>query len=264
MALPVIALITDFGLRDWFVGVMKGVILSINPNATTIDLVHNVPRHDVVAGSFAALATYRFVPQGAIVVIVVDPGVGTERAILCMRSGGRCFLAPDNGVLTGIVEREGFERVVAVENDKYFIKPVSFTFHGRDIFAPVAGHLSLGLEMDRLGREVKELRKVEIPSPRIDGEALVLTVRWIDAFGNVITDCPEDLVAELVGRWGRDLALAQGAGQIKFTDDYEAVGRGDLLAIVGSTGHLEISVREGNAARTLDLRIGSKLHLMKG
>jgi S-adenosylmethionine hydrolase len=263
MASPVIALITDFGLEDWFVGVTKGVILSINPDATIIDVVHNVPRHDVVAGSFAVLASYSYVPPGAIVVIVVDPGVGTGRAILCMRSAGRYFLAPDNGVLTGIAEREGFEQLATVENDEYFIKPVSSTFHGRDIFAPVAAHLSLGVELDRLGREVKDLKRVEIPSPRIDGEALVLTVRWIDAFGNVITDCPADLVAEVVGRWGRDLALAEGARRLKITDDYESVGRGDFLAIIGSTGHLEVSVREGNAAETLNLRIGSRLGIRK-
>jgi S-adenosylmethionine hydrolase len=264
MAPPVIALITDFGLGDWFVGVMKGVVLSISPEARVIDVVHNVPRHDVAAGSFAILASYAYLPKGAVVVVVVDPGVGTGRRILCARSAGRLFLAPDNGVLTGLAEQEGFEKVVAVENDAYFVKPVSSTFHGRDIFAPVAAHLSLGVDMDRLGREVREIETLENPSPRIEGQALALTVRWIDSFGNVITDCPGDLVGEIVGRWGRSLALVEAGSIFRIAASYEAVDEGEFLGIVGSSGYLEISIPRGSAAQALNVKLGSRLHIKPG
>ena len=197
-----IGLLTDFGSGDWYVGVMKGVILSVNPQAAIVDISHAVPRHDVGAASFALLASYKYLPDNAIIVTVVDPGVGTERRIICAKSAGRFFLAPDNGVLTGVLEREGYEEIVSVENESLFLKPVSSTFHGRDVFAPVAGHLSLGLGIAELGPGTADFATITVPRPQVGADHATVTIQWIDSFGNLITDCSGDLVEELVRRWG--------------------------------------------------------------
>ena len=264
MAEPIIALVSDFGLEDWYVGVMKGVVLSVNPNAVVIDVVHTIPKQNVLAGSFALRASYSYLPPGAVVVAVVDPGVGTERRILCARAGGRLFLAPDNGILTGVLAREGRARIVSVEDDEYFLKPVSRTFHGRDIFASVAGHLSLGLSPDRLGPEVKEIRVIEADAPEVRDASVTVTVEWIDSFGNLITNCDRALAAELGARWGKLSIAGAGGKPVSIVESYESAGEGELLAIVGSSGHLEISVREGSASRLLGVRIGDRLELTRG
>jgi S-adenosylmethionine hydrolase len=265
-----VALLTDFGLHDWFVGVMKGVVISINPDASIVDISHEIPRQNIVAGSFALAASYSYLPVGSVTAVVVDPGVGTRRRVLCARSAGRLFLAPDNGVLSGLMAREGRAKLVSVENDTYFFKPVSSTFHGRDIFAPVAAHLSLGVHMEDLGPEIGDCLRLEIPSPQTEGDLLAISVQWIDGFGNVITNCPSVLVDEIEARWGGELSIGAGAEageaqvdlrDIKIAASYEAVGPGQLLAIRGSSGYLEISVRQGSAAEILGIAIGDKLHL---
>ena len=153
MKRPVIALITDFGTDDVYVGVMKGAILSVNPGAEIVDITHSIPRHDVQAASSTLLASHSFFPEGSVFVAVVDPGVGGARAVICARSGGKLFLAPDNGILGPLLDEKGCDKLVRVENQDLFLKPVSSTFHGRDIFAPVAARLSAGLDMDELGPE---------------------------------------------------------------------------------------------------------------
>jgi S-adenosylmethionine hydrolase len=262
-----IALLTDFGLHDWFVGVMKGVMLSINPGASVVDISHAVPRHDVGAASFALMASYRYLPAGSVAVVVVDPGVGTERPILCARSAGRIFVAPDNGIIAGLLELEGHTTLVSVENDTYFLKPVSATFHGRDIFAPVAAHLSLGLDPRKLGPEVTDYRRLEIPSPQVRSSSVVGSVRWIDSFGNLITDYPAGLLDELEERWGRDLSVgSMEKGErhsLRIVACYESVEPGGLLAIRGSSGYLEISARERSAAEILGIQVGDGLTLQQ-
>jgi S-adenosylmethionine hydrolase len=267
MRSDVVALLTDFGLHDWFVGAMKAVVLSTNPKVSIIDLSHEVPRHNVAAASFALLACYRYLPTQTITAVVVDPGVGTERRILAAESASRLFVAPDNGVLSRMLDREGYDRLVSVENDAYFLTPVSSTFHGRDIFAPVAGHLSLGLDMADLGVEVTAYERLETPSPRIEDDLLVSSVQWIDSFGNLITDCPVEMVDDLEKRWGRHLTISgteEGRGRnIKIVSSYETVGPGGLLAIRGSSGYLEISVRGRSAAESLGLVVGDRVELGK-
>jgi S-adenosylmethionine hydrolase len=262
MAPRIVALMSDFGLDDWYVGVMKGVVLSVNPQATVIDLVHTIPRHNVATASFALLASYRYLPPEAVVVVVVDPGVGTERKILCAEAAGRVFLAPDNGVLTGVLLKEGHSRIVSVENDEFFLKPPSSTFHGRDIFASVAGHLSLGLDIDRVGPEIRDFKKVAVSAPKVSDDSVTVTVEWIDSFGNVVTNCDGALAAELKARWGKFSMAGRGEGPLSIVESYESVAKGELLGIIGSSGYLEISVREGRACDRLGLTIGSALRLM--
>ena len=262
MPTPFIALLTDFGLHDWYVGVMKGVVLSINPQATVIDISHHVPRHDVVAASFALLASYRYQPVGTIVVAVVDPGVGTQRRIICARAGDRFFLAPDNGVLTGVLTREPPFEMVCVENEQYFLGPVSTTFHGRDIFAPVAAHLSLGVPLERLGTKMEAFHRKEVAEPRVGEREAEGVVVWVDGFGNLITNLTDTLVRELSGLWGHTLVRIGKGRPFGIASNYESVESGALLGIIGSSGYLEISVREGNAAQVLGVGIGERINLL--
>ena len=262
MASPV-ALLTDFGTDDWYVGTMKGVILAVNPEARIIDVTHGVPPQDVDAAGFAALVSCRYLPPESTVVIVVDPGVGGGRAILCARSGGRFFVFPDNGVLTEVLDRDGLDLLVRVENRRFFREPVSSTFHGRDIFAPVAAHLSLGLSPCDLGPEVDNFVRRRIPGPQVGGDHVTARIRWIDRFGNLITDCPADLVDQMSGKWGEAVVDLGAHGAAAPVRTYEAAQPGRPLAIIGSSGFLEISVREGDAARTLGLHLGDAVTIRR-
>jgi S-adenosylmethionine hydrolase len=260
---PPIALLTDFGLDDWYVGVMKGVILSINPDVRIIDVTHSVPPQDIEAANFALLASYKYLPAGSVVVVVVDPGVGGKRGILVARSGGRRFVFPDNGALTGLLDRDGFEKLVRVETREFLLEPVSSTFHGRDIFAPVAAHLSLGLPLDSLGPKVDSFERMEIPGPQIGEDRVIARIRWIDRFGNLITDCPAGLVEETSKSWDGVAVDLGSHGNAPVVAAYEDVECGRPLGIIGSSGYLEVSVREGNAARLLDLELGGTITLRK-
>lgn len=287
---PVIVLITDFGLDDVYVGVMKGVMLSIAPDAAIVDVTHSIPRHDVVAASHALLACYRFFGEGTVFVVVVDPGVGSERHVICARSEGRYFLAPDNGVLAPQLTERGYDSLVRVKREDLYLKPVSSTFHGRDIFAPVAAHLSMGLDILTLGDTAPDFVRVDLPEAEVGEGRVRAAVRWVDSFGNVVTNCAASAVRDVLGGWagmviGREAARVRtgtkydslkgeggarsaiGPGgravgpaqRISLVGAYEEVPPGALLAIVGSSGFLEISVREGSAAERLGLSLGDKV-----
>ena len=258
-----IALLTDFGLDDWYVGVMKGVILSINPDAKVIDLTHSVPPQEIEAANFAILASYKYLPPGSVLVVVVDPGVGGTRSILCAESGGRSFVFPDNGVLTELLDREGFEKLVKVENPEFMLDSVSSTFHGRDIFAPVAAHLSLGVAVESIGPQVADYERITISRPEVGDDHATVRVRWIDRFGNLITDCPAGMVEDMSGKWG-GIAIDLGShGIARVVTAYEGVQRGRPLGIIGSSGYLEVSIREANATQALGLTLGDTIVLRR-
>jgi S-adenosylmethionine hydrolase len=257
---PVIALLTDFGIEDVYVGVMKGVILSLSPRARIVDVTHSIPRHDALAGSLALSASYRFFPLGTVFVVVVDPGVGGGRAVICARAGGRYFLAPDNGVLSAVLDEAGYEALVKVERRDLFLEPVSATFHGRDIFAPVAAHISRGLDIGSLGPAVTEYVRVAAPPPEIGKKRIRASVLWVDGFGNVVTNIPAAAARDVMGQW-RGIAVEGKAVTLPFVTSYDSVAPGEVLAIVGSSNLLEISVREGSAARRLGLSRGESVVL---
>jgi S-adenosylmethionine hydrolase len=262
MKQPVIALITDFGLHDIYVGVMKGVILSINPDARIVDVTHSVPRHDVGAGALALSASVRFFPEGTVFVVVVDPGVGGGREVICAKSGGRYFLAPDSGVLGPVLDEKGYDTLVRLENEDLYLKPVSSTFHGRDIFAPVAAHLSAGFDIKKLGPGTSEYVSVEVPEAEIGPARVVAGVTWVDGFGNLVTNCAASTVRDVVSAWAG--ITIEGSGEsIALVASYDAVPAGALLAIVGSSGYLEISVREGSAAEKLGFEPGDSVVLIE-
>ncbi|HVP58141.1 MAG TPA: SAM-dependent chlorinase/fluorinase [bacterium] len=257
----VIALLTDFGEADWYVGVLKGVILGVNPEARVIDVTHAIPRHDARAASFALVASRKFFPPGTIFVVVADPGVGGPRKILCATSGGRTYLAPDNGALAEVLDADGYEDLVSVENPCFMLQPVSPTFHARDVFAPVAAHLSLGLPVGQLGPKLDSFVRGEARPPEVRGNSAVVAIRWVDSFGNLITNCPAELAGELAARWGGIAANAGPARAIGFAKTYEDVSPGAPLCLVGSSGFLEISIRGGSAARELGLGLGGAVTL---
>ena len=249
----VVALLTDFGLKDHYVGVMKGVILSVNPHARIIDISHDIGSQDILAAYFLLSNTYKYFPQGTIFVAVVDPGVGSDRAIIAIETDRYTFLAPDNGLL-GFLEKDGrIRRVTRVQNDRYFLTPVSHTFHGRDNFAPVAGHLSQGVDAGLLGPEVDRIHKIAAPSPKITREgSMVGEVVSIDRFGNLVTNIPGDRLKS-----ADDVEVKVGKTVIrKLSTSYASSKKGELLAIVGSTGSLEVSVNKGDARKKTAAKVG--------
>ena len=253
-----ITLTTDFGLRDGFAGVMKGILLRRAPRAAVIDLTHEIPPGDLQAAAFVLMASYIYFPQGTVHLVVVDPGVGTNRSAVAVKSQGHFFVGPDNGVLSWAAGPRP-AAVVELENPRYRLSPVSRTFHGRDIFAPAAAALAAGTPLGRLGRRRKTICLLPFPRvvwtrARARGEGLV-----VDRFGNLITNIAE---RPCRSRWGlRRLAVRAGGRRIPVVDAYGMARRGAPLAVFGSSGFLEISVREGRADQALRLKAGSPVSL---
>ena len=254
----VVALLTDFGLKDPYVGVMKGVILGVNPHAKIVDISHDVGSQDVLEAYFLLSNAYRYFPAGTVFVAVVDPGVGSDRAIVAVEAERHTFLAPDNGLL-GFLEKDGMiRRRVRVENDRFFLKPVSNTFHGRDIFAPVAGHLSQGIDLARLGPEALRIQRIAAPAPKVTKQGVIVgEIVSIDRFGNLVTNIPGDTLAKADA-----VEVKVGKAVIRrLSTSYASAKKGELLAIVGSTGNLEISVNQGDARRKAGARVGGAVRV---
>src|SRR5215472_191729 len=184
MARPIIALLTDFGTRDHYAGTMKGVALGICPDATLVDITHDVPPHDVLAGALELAASYKYFPPGTIFLVVVDPGVGSARRGIAVQTDDYRFVAPDNGVLTAVLAEHAAKRAVELTERRYTRPTGSRTFEGRDRFAPAAAWLAKGIELTALGRPAGELQRLDIPQPTIEGDRLAGVVLRVDRFGN--------------------------------------------------------------------------------
>ena len=259
----VITLLTDFGAADTYVAQMKGAILSINPAATIVDISHDVSPQDVFDGALRLEASYGYFPKGSVHVAVVDPGVGGERKAIVVRTGSYHFVAPDNGILSFALSRESVLAKVELSRSEYHRATVSDTFHGRDIFAPAAAHLSLGVPLANLGDVVEGLLEIDIPEPEPVSGGLRLHVIHVDRFGNLVTDlAPEALARAVPSVPASMLRIEAGGRSIRgLRRSYSHVRSGEPLAIWGSAGRLEIAVRTGNAAATLGLRVGSTVLL---
>ena len=254
----IITLMTDFGTSDHYVGVMKGVILNINPQAQIVDITHTIPPQDVHAAAFLIDSAYRYFPTGTIHVIVVDPGVGSERRALVCHTETAYFVCPDNGILTHILRNEERIHTVAVENSAYFLPQVSNTFHGRDIFAPVAAHLSHGIGIDRLGNPVTHPVQLPVPRPEVTDKAVIGQVIWIDSFGNLVTNVSHEILELLEGQ--DSVVIHAGGAEIdRLNCSYAESAVGEVLAIIGSFNRLEISINQGNAAQVLGLKRGDRI-----
>jgi hypothetical protein len=268
----VVTLLTDFGTKDYFVGAMKGAILSVNPQANVIDITHEIPPHDIFSAAFTLANYYKNFPRGTIHVCVVDPGVGSERRAILLETRDYFFLAPDNGLLsfvfdeiesgkltpllTGGLSPRGF-RVFELANEKYFAAAVSRTFHGRDVFAPVAGHLSSRVEPEKLGGGIEDFVRFETPRPRnLSAGEIEAEIIHVDYFGNLVTNLKaEDLPAEFF--------LEVNETRIDKHQKFyaEADEKGEIFSIPGSAGFLEIVAFQDSAARLLKAAAHQKILL---
>lgn len=262
MSRPVIAFLTDFGSRDHYAGAMKGVALSICPDATLVDISHDVPPHDVLAGALELAAAYRYFPAGTIFVAVVDPGVGSARRGIALEAAEYKFVAPDNGVLTPIVDEHNPKRVIELSERRYARPTVSRTFEGRDRFAPAAAWLAKGIELAALGRPAGNVHRLEIPRPQTDAGQVTGQVLRVDRFGNLITNIDRRTFEKLAEGGAVDVRI--GPHQIsKLVSTYADVAGGEVCALFGGTDHLEIAANGASAAQALDLDRGAAVHVAR-
>jgi S-adenosylmethionine hydrolase len=260
MSRPVIALLTDFGLRDHYTGTMKGVALGFCREITFVDITHDIPPHDVVTAGLELAAAYRYFPAGTIFLVVVDPGVGSARKAIAAEAGGYRFVGPDNGVLSIVFDELEPGRIVELSDERYARPSKSRTFEGRDRFAPAAGWLASGLDLGALGVPFGPIQRLDMPKPQVAGEVLSGEVLRVDRFGNLITN---------IGR--RDLeAFAPGGSVMIYISarrissvvpTYSDVPPGGLCALIGSSEQLEIAVNGSSARKELDASRGAAVHV---
>ncbi len=255
IAAPIVTLTTDFGTRDPFVGIMKGVILSVAPAARIVDLTHAVPAQSILAGAHLLASAVRWFPRGTIHVAVVDPGVGTRRRALAIETADGWFVGPDNGVLGLAAPTREVRRILDVSRSPYRLRPVSRTFHGRDVFAPVAAALAGGVDPRRLGTTVETMQRLRPPRPLRRGNALVGEVLWVDGFGNATTNVSAGDLGRAAFR-GQRLSITIAGHVVPFRSTYAAVPPGRAVALVNSSDLLEIAVHAGSASVELGANPG--------
>ena len=253
---PTIALLTDFGTRDHYAGTLKGVVLTVCPDATLVDIGHDIPAHDVMAGALELAACYRYFPHGTIFLVVVDPGVGSSRRGIAADIGDYKFVAPDNGVLSAVFLESPPRKVVELTERKYALPTVSRTFEGRDRFAPAAGFLAKGVALVSLGRSISNFHALDLPRPAVSADAITGAVVRVDRFGNLITNIDRKTFEQFAG--GRSIAVEVGGQDIpRIVATYADAPTGALCALFGSTDHLEVAINAGDAAATLRLARGA-------
>ena len=263
MARPIVTLTTDFGEQDYYVGAMKGVILDVCPDTEVIDLCHNVLPYDILDAAFTIAQSYRWFPLRTVHLVVVDPGVGSQRRPIIVSGDRHFFIGPDNGVFSFIYPEQEKLTVWHITGDHYFHQPVSNTFHARDVFAAVAGWLAKGVEPRQFGDEIEDYTKLTIPKPQaVNDKSWKGMVLKVDRFGNVITniaaaDCPA-LFAEPTPPF----KLSAGGKDItKLVPNYAEGGQGEIFALLGSSGYLEIATNRGGAGKLLSLNRGGEVTL---
>ena len=256
---PIITLLTDFGLTDHFAGTMKGVILRLCPAAQIVDLSHQIPAYEVTEGAFVIAQAYRYFPRQTVHIVVIDPGVGTSRRPIVAEAAGPYFVAPDNGVLSMIYAREK-HKVRMVTADRYFLKPLSQTFHGRDVFAPVGAHLAKGLAPAKLGKPIDDYLRLHFEKPtRTARRGWTGVILKVDAFGNLITNFP---AADFPDLRDRPFEMTVGLQQVtRLARTYTDCRPGELIVIVGSSGYFEVSASQGSAAKALGCSAGAPVEL---
>jgi len=260
---PLVTLTSDFGSDDSYVGVMKGVILRICPSCRLIDLTHSIPQGDVLKASFALRSAVKYFPVGTVHLAVVDPGVGGSRFPVAIHAGDMYFVGPDNGLFWFLAEQDPPSKAVILKNDSFTLPQTSTTFHGRDIFAPVAAHLASGVALENLGPPLhKQLVTRALPKvERIGSTSLRGHVIYVDHFGNCVSNIsPEEVGCDLSGSWAVEL---RGHPPLPIGSYYGQVDDGSPIALIGSSGNLEIAVRNGSAAEKLNLGVGTAFLMKK-
>jgi S-adenosylmethionine hydrolase len=255
--MTIVTLTTDFGLSDPFVGIVKGVLLARAPGATIVDVTHGIPPQDVLAGALVLRQAVPFFPAGTIHVAVVDPGVGTSRRPLCVETSRGLLVGPDNGLLSLAAPRGDLRRVVHVTAERFFLSPRSTTFHGRDVFAPVAAALASGTSAAELGTEVADMERLGLPSPTVEARRIRGQVIYVDHFGNLVTNIDGETLARLEGT---PSAIVVGGMRIPgIAASYAAVPTGSPLSVLNSWGLLEVAVRDSSALKHLGAGVGESV-----
>ena len=260
--MPILTLTTDFGLKDGFVGTLKGVIWGICPEAQIADISHTIAAQNVLEGAFALWRAYSFFPAGTVHVAVVDPGVGTPRRPLAMRLGVHFFVGPDNGLFTPMMEEaeknDWPREVVHLTNAKYWLPQVSHTFHGRDIFAPAAAHLAKGVPLADLGPAIQDPARLAMPKPEKTPTGWRAHITVVDVFGNCATDLPAAAIAS-----ARDVTFRLRGREVRgLVEAYGHHPPGELVALVDSENFVEIAVVNGSAARQLGAQVGDIIEVV--
>jgi len=263
LANPIITLTTDYGTDDHLVGVLKGVILKINPDAQIIDITHAVTPYDLLDGALQIASAYTYFPPRTIHVVIVDPGVGTERRPILVSGQNQYFVAPDNGVLSAVFDKEQNFTVRHLTSEHYFNLPVSRTFHGRDIFAPVASWLSKNWQPASMGEVIEDFKRFAMPKPKETNGSWKGVVLKVDSFGNLITNFrAEDLLPESLEKG--EIKLQVGNHNVaRMVPMFAGGNPGEPVAYIGSSGYLEVAVNKGNAAKQLAIGRGAPVLLTK-
>jgi S-adenosylmethionine hydrolase len=263
----IITLTTDFGLKDPYVGTMKGVILSINPEARIVDISHHIKAGSVLQAAGIIQESYGFFPEGTVHVAVVDPGVGSERKLILLKTEGYLFVGPDNGIFWPIISDHPDLEVIELTEREYFLPHITHTFHGRDIFAPVAAHLSRGVEPQEMGKILKDPVPLHVPRPHQEGDILSGQIVRIDHFGNLITNIHQKDLEPFLG----EALPAMRVGGLLIEGvhkTYSDATAGETLGMIGSSGLLEIAVNLGRACDRLGLNqediVGMKIEVKRG
>lgn len=255
----IVTLLTDFGTADAYAGILKGVVLGICPEAQLVDLTHEVGPQDIMAGALLLRSAARFFPAGTIHVAVVDPGVGSARKPILVQAGGASFIGPDNGLLHPAASERGIHRIIALTRPNFHLSRVGKTFHGRDVFAPVAGHLARGVAAEDLGPVLKEMQALELPAAKREGDLLRGEVVHVDRYGNLVTNVTR---ADLDGFRGATLCVSiVGCDAIPLLESYSDAPAGELLALVASWDQVEVAQRDGSAAARLGVGVGAAVQV---
>ncbi|WP_441000712.1 SAM hydrolase/SAM-dependent halogenase family protein [Fodinibius sp. SL11] len=256
----VITLTTDFGLQDYYVGAMKASMLNIAPDVRLVDISHEIPSQDIMAGSWILKNSAMLFPEGTVHTVVVDPGVGTDRDAIALKMEGQYFVGPDNGIFSLLATDVNYQ-AVRLTNQEFWRENPSSTFHGRDIFAPVAAHLSQGVALEELGDTAEDLVSYRWTVPIADKDGLEGMVIHIDKFGNLITNITEDLLKDVIG--DKNVRIYVGntiLDEIETT--FGEVTEGEPVAYIGSSGMLEVGINKGNAEEMLSVQKGAQISLI--
>lgn len=262
---PVVALLTDFGVRDHYAGTMKGVVLSICPDATLVDISHDVPPHDVLTAALELAACFKYFPAGTVFLVVVDPGVGSARRPLAAEAGDYRFVAPDNGVLSAVFKDCPPKRVVELTERRFARPTVSRTFEGRDRLAPATGWLAKGTELRALGRSLTDYVRLAIPDPAVAEHEVRGEVLRVDRFGNLITNIDRRSFDRLAASGEAAMEIRAGEHRVgRLVNTYAEITPGEVCGVFGSTDHLEIAANTASAADTLGLGRGAAITVIRG
>lgn len=256
----IITLLTDFGTEDSYVSAMKGVILSINPDATIIDISHQIPPQDITAGAFVLSQSAPFFPKGTVHIAVVDPGVGGKRKPILIETDKYFFVGPDNGIFSLALQNERIRRKIHLTNKDYFLGYISSTFHGRDIFSSVAAYLSLGIDPAVLGKKIKEIKDLSFKKPYVKNMKITGEITHIDRFGNLITNIDERLLRKVFKNRKFKVAVCGNVIE-KLAPAYSYAKKDEIISLIGSSGLLEIAKRDANAGRELGAKKGDRVEV---